>query len=95
LPTYQAYLHTYQRQRTGTLSAYLTHFATAYLTSQLTSHPYQLTNLPTYQLTNLPTYQLTRYSEFVAFPIELWSEKTTYETVPLHMTHGMHMSCHV
>ena len=26
-----------------------------------------------------PTY---RYSEFVAFPIELWSEKTTYETVP-------------
>jgi heat shock protein beta len=25
---------------------------------------------------------LKRYSEFVAFPIELWSEKTTYETVP-------------
>ena len=53
MPTYQAYLHTYQRQRTGTLSAYLTHFPTAYLTSQLTSHPYQLANLPT---TNLPTY---------------------------------------
>ena len=44
----------------------------------------QPTNLPSFptcqppKLTTLPPY---RYSEFVAFPIELWSEKTTYETV--------------
>jgi len=25
---------------------------------------------------------LKRYSEFISFPIELWAEKTTYETVP-------------
>jgi len=25
---------------------------------------------------------LKRYSEFISFPIELWTEKTEYETVP-------------
>ena len=50
----------------------------------VTHQAYQCTNLPSFptcqraKLTTVPPY---RYSEFVAFPIELWSEKTTYETV--------------
>ena len=28
---------------------------------------------------------LKRYSEFISFPIELWSEKTEYDDVQLHV----------